>query len=145
MKRKIIENGEGKRRGKCDFQLFGWGEKGEERKYGRWSFPPRPTIFFLPNWKENGRGTSIEKKIIRLLSTFLFIPLLYSKSIIIIYYPSFHFSIPYTRHTWWKTQIFSIQEEDTEGMGFQWAHNFVFHPNWKEMRKRRESFVHRPT
>ena len=101
--------------------------------------------FFLPNWKENGRGTSIEKKITRLLSTFLFIPLLYSKSIIIIYYPSFHFSILYTRHTWWKTQIFSIQEEDTEGMGFQWAHNFVFHPNWKEMRKRRESFVHRPT
>ena len=29
-------------------------------------------------------------------------------NMIVIYYLSFHFSILYTKHTWWEIQIFSI-------------------------------------
>jgi hypothetical protein len=73
-KREKMEKGEQKRRGKCDYILFGWGEKGEKRK--RWAHH----LFFIYIGKKLGGETTLRRKLQNYPPLFHpILPLLYNK------------------------------------------------------------------
>lgn len=79
--------------------------KRKENEGGEVLHPSPPFLLFpFQIWKKMGKKVAFMRR--KLQITLHFSIPTYNKGITIIYYSSFHLFILYTKHTWWKPQIF---------------------------------------